>query len=142
MAVTKSVTNCCFIKKIKISAHLFKTSGYITEGGTFETTLVIVNNIFSGEGLKHILDSTLTNFQVMEPLVLIILSLIATSILEASGLLKHLFTPLKKIKPIFITMIVVFVGIISTLIGDYSYALLLPIAGILYKYIGRCPAGF
>ena len=30
-----------------------------------------------------------------------------------------------------------FVGIISTIIGDYSYGLLLPLAGILYKYIGR-----
>mgnify|MGYP002624079745 CR=1 FL=1 len=30
-----------------------------------------------------------------------------------------------------------FVGIISTIIGDYSYALLIPISGILYKYIER-----
>ena len=72
--------------------HLFKMSGYKTEGGTFETTLVVVNNIFSSKGIKHILDSTLVNFQVLEPLVLIILSLIATSILEASGLLKQIFS--------------------------------------------------
>lgn len=117
--------------------HLFKANGYKTEGGTFETTLVVVNNIFSSKGIKHILDSTLINFQLLEPLVLVILSLIATSILEASGLLKQLFLPLKKIKPIYVTAIVMFVGIISTIIGDYSYALLLPITGILYKYIGR-----
>jgi len=117
--------------------HLFKANGYKTEGGTFETTLVVVNNIFSSKGIKHILDSTLTNFQLLEPLVLVILSLIATSILEASGLLKQLFLPLKKIKPIYVTVMVMFVGIISTIIGDYSYALLLPITGILYKYIGR-----
>jgi len=119
---------------------LFKMSGRITEGGNFQTnltSLVVINNVFSGEGLKHILDSTLTNFQQLEPLVLIIISLIATSILEASGLLKQIFLPLKKIKPMFITMIVMFIGIISTIIGDYSYALLLPISGILYKYIGR-----
>lgn len=117
--------------------NLLKTSGYKTEGGTFETTLVVVNNIFSSKGIKHILDSTLTNFQLLEPLVLVILSLIATSILEASGLLKQIFLPLKKIKPKYVTMIVMFIGIISTIIGDYSYALLLPISGILYKYIGR-----
>lgn len=117
--------------------NLFNASGYKTEGGTFQTTLVVVNNLFSSKGIKHILDSTLTNFQLLEPLVLVILSLIATSILEASGLLKQIFTPLKKIKPMYVTMIVMFVGIISTIIGDYSYALLLPVAGILYKYIGR-----
>ena len=117
--------------------NLFKASGYKTEGGTFETTLLVVNNIFSGKGIKNILDSTLANFQMLEPLILVIMSLIATSILEASGLLKQIFMPLKRIKPFYVTMIVMFVGIISTIIGDYSYALLLPIAGILYKYIGR-----
>lgn len=117
--------------------YLIKASGYKTEGGTFETTLIVINNIFSSKGIKHILDSAFTNFQMLEPLILIILSLIATSILEASGLLKQIFLPLKKIKPFYVTMIVMFVGIISTIIGDYSYALLLPIAGILYKYIGR-----
>ena len=116
---------------------LIGTSGYITEGGTFETTLVVLNNFISTSGIKHIVNNSLVNFQTLEPLVLVLLSLIAVSILEASGLLKQIFTPLKKIKPIYVTGIVMFVGIISTIIGDYSYALLLPLAGILYKYIGK-----
>lgn len=129
-----------FVAVLSFLFKMFKISGYITEGGTLETSLVTANNVFSGDGIKHILDSTLTNFQLLEPLVLIIISLIATSILEASGLLKQLFLPLKKFKPIYVTMIVMFIGIISTIIGDYSYALLLPISGILYKYIGRSSA--
>ena len=116
---------------------LIGANGYITEGGTFETTLVVLNNFFSTAGIKHIVNNSLVNFQTLEPLVFVILSLIAVSILEASGLLKQIFTPLKKIKPIYVTAIVMFVGIISTIIGDYSYGLLLPLAGILYKYIGR-----
>jgi len=116
---------------------LIGANGYITEGGTFETTLVVLNNFFSTAGIKHIVNNSLVNFQTIEPLVFVILSLIAVSILEASGLLKQIFTPLKKIKPIYVTAIVMFVGIISTIIGDYSYGLLLPLAGILYKYIGR-----
>ncbi len=117
--------------------NLLKVSGYKTEPGTFETTLLIINNIFSTSGIKYILNNSFVNFQTLEPLVLIILSLIAISILEASGLLKQIFTPLKKLKPRYVTMLVIFVGIISTIIGDYSYTLLLPLAGILYKYIGR-----
>lgn len=116
---------------------LIGISGYKTEGGTFETTLIVIRNFFSTAGFKHILNNSLVNFQTLEPLVFVILSLIAVSILEASGLLKQIFLPLKKIKPKYVTMIVMFVGIISTIIGDYSYAFLLPIAGILYKYIGR-----
>ena len=112
-------------------------SGYKTEGGTFETTLVVINNFFSTKGIKNILTTAFTNFQTLEPLMLVILSLIAVSILEASGLLKQIFLPLKNLKPKYVTMITIFVGIIATIIGDYSYALLLPIAGILYKYTGR-----
>ena len=116
---------------------LIGVGGYKTEGGTFETTLVVIKNFFSTAGIKHILNNSLVNFQTLEPLVLIILSLIAISILEASGLLKQIFLPLKKLKPRYVTLMVMFIGIISTIIGDYSYALLLPVAGILYKYIGR-----
>ncbi len=117
--------------------HLLGVSGYKTEPGSFETTLLIVNNIFSSSGIKYIINNSFVNFQTLEPLIFVILSLIAVSILEASGLLKQLFLPLNKLKPKYITMLVIFVGIISTIIGDYSYALLLPIAGILYKYTGR-----
>ena len=126
-----------FISVLSMILHLVGFRGYVTENGSFETTLIVVKNVLSKDGLKYILNNSLKNFQNLEPVVMIILSLIAVSILEASGLLKHLFTPLKKIKPIFVTMIIIFVGIISTFIGDYSYALLLPLAGILYKYIGR-----
>ena len=116
---------------------LIGARGYKTEAGSFVITLIVIKNIFCEDGLKHILNNSLVNFQTLEPLVLVILSLIAISILEASGLLKQIFTPLKKIKPVYVTMLVMFVGIISTIIGDYSYTLLLPLAGILYKYIGR-----
>jgi len=129
-----------FIFLISIICLILKmtgASGFTTDASTFETTLVTVNNIFSKQGLKYILNNSLTNFQTLEPLIMIIMSLIAVSILEASGLLKHIFTPLNKIKPKYITFFVIFIGIISTIIGDYSYVLLLPIAGILYKYIGR-----
>ena len=125
------------IAAICLILSLIGASGFITEGGTFETTLVEIKNFFSTAGIKHILNNSLVSFQTLEPLVLVILSLIAVSILEASGLLKQIFLPLKKIKPRYVTMLVMFIGIISTIIGDYSYALLLPLAGILYKYIGR-----
>lgn len=128
-----------FISAVCFIFNLLGVSGYITESGSFETTLVVINNILSKSGIKYILNNSLVNFQTLEPLVLVILSLIAISILEASGLLKQIFLPLKKIKPRYITMGVIFIGIISTIVGDYSYALLLPLVGILYKYIGRSP---
>ena len=128
------------VSLICLVLNLIKTRGYITEAQTFETSLVIVKNIFSKAGIKYIISNTVSNFKTIEPLVYVILSLIAVSIMDASGLLKQLFKPLKKIKPIFITSLVIFAGIISTILGDSCYTLLLPLAGILYKYINRSPA--
>ena len=116
---------------------LFNVTGLITDLHTFETTLIEFKNVLCGEGIKYVLNNSLSNFQTLEPLILIIVSLVAVSVMEASGLLKHLFTKFKDVKPRFITLLVVFVGIISTFIGDASYALLLPLAGIFYKYTGK-----
>lgn len=107
--------------------------------GTIETHVTTVNNVLTVEGIKYILTSAITNLQLFEPLLLIIASLIAVGIGEASGLFKAIFTPLKKVKPSIITFLVLFIGIISTFIGEYSYALLLPLVGVMYRYIGRKP---
>ncbi|MBE6144590.1 MAG: hypothetical protein E7169_03340 [Firmicutes bacterium] len=107
--------------------------------GTIETSLTTVNNVLTVSGMKFILTSAITNLQLFKPLLLIIASLIAIGIGEASGLFKASFTPLKKVKPAIITFFVLFIGIISTFIGEYNYALLLPLVGVLYHYIGRKP---
>lgn len=107
--------------------------------GTIETHLTTVNNVLTVEGIKYILTSAITNLQLFEPLLLIIASLIAVGIGEASGLFKAVFTSLKKVKPSIITFITLFVGIISSFIGEYSYALLLPLVGVMYRYIDRKP---
>lgn len=128
------------ISLICLVLNLIKTRGYITEAQTFETSLVIVKNIFSKAGIKYIISNTVGNFRTLEPLVFVILSLIAVSIMDASGLLKQIFKPMKKVKSVFITALVIFVGIVSTILGDCCYTLLLPLAGILYKYLNKSPA--
>lgn len=107
--------------------------------GTIETSLTTVNNVLTLSGMKFILTSAITNLQLFKPLLLIIASLIAIGIGEASGLFKAAFAPLKKVKPSIVTFLVLFIGIISTFIGEYNYALLLPLVGVLYRYIGRKP---
>lgn len=113
--------------------------GTLTDSDTLETTIVTVNNIFSKDGIRDVIGSSLRNFRAIEPLVAIIVSLITISILEVSGLLQHLFGGLKNVKSNIITFIVLFTSIISTLIGDYSYAILFPLVIALYKCINRDP---
>ena len=91
MAIIASII-CLFLK-------LLNVTGNITDVKTFETTLIEFKNIFSGEGIKYVLNNSLSNFQMLEPLILIIISLVAVSVMEASGLLKHLFIRFKDVIP-------------------------------------------
>lgn len=109
----------------------------IIANGKLETSLITTNNILSVDGIKYLFSNILLNFKMFEPLVLFIISLIAYGIADASGFLQIIFKPFRKIKPYFITIIVVFLGFISTIIGEYSFVILMPLVGYLYKYINR-----
>lgn len=118
---------------------LLEFQGEKTEliNGTLTTSLVTVQNIFTGSGFRYVLTSVVNNFRLFEPLFLLIISLIGVGIGEKSGLLKALFTPLKKLKSSIITFIVLFLGIISSVAGEYSFVILIPLVGIMYKYVNR-----
>ena len=72
---------------------------------SLETSVVTVNNILTRDGIKYILGNIITNLQLFEPLVLLIISLITVSIGEASGIFQAIFRPLSKINPKFLTFL-------------------------------------
>ena len=106
---------------------------------TLEMSLTTVKNIFSVDGFRYMIGSVVTNFRLLEPLVLMIMSLIAMSVLETSGLMHYYASKLKKVKPSVLTFLVVIIGILSNFLGDYAYVLLLPLVASIYKYMGRNP---
>lgn len=118
---------------------LLKVGGSVTEAGTLETSLVTINNIFSKDGIKYLFNNYVINFQVLQPLIYFIMSLMSVSILEASGLINYLVKPFKKVKPFWITFIVFFFSIILTFLGDFSYVLLIPLVCAEYKVLERNP---
>ncbi len=138
--ITTIIILCLIIALFSLILNLFKISGNITEAGTLETSLITVNNIFSKDGVKYLLNNSIINFSLMNCLIYVIMSLIAVSMLESSGLLNYILSFFKKIKPKYVTLIFIFIGIVSTLLGDFSYALLLPLAGVSYKILGRNPS--
>lgn len=105
-----------------------------------ETSLITVKNIFSGAGLRFLLGSNLTNFQILEPISLLIVALISISILEHSGLLKTISDNAQKLKPTILTLTLIIISMIFSFIGDYSYLFLMPFAAVLYKEMGKNPA--
>src|SRR5574344_1656702 len=111
----------------------------VINNGSLEMQLLTVNNIFSADGIKYFISSCVSNFRLLEPLVLLIISLIAISIAESSGLIKHIVIPLKKINTTTLIFLTLLSCVILTLFGDYSFIILLPLTGVIYKYLGKNP---
>lgn len=107
------------------------------QNGTLETSLVTVNNILSSSGLKFLLSNAITNFQKLSPVILLIIVLLGIGICEKSGLFKMTFSSLKKVSTPVLIFFTIFFGVISTIIGEYSFIVLIPIVGIAYKYANR-----
>jgi aminobenzoyl-glutamate transport protein len=120
---------------------LFGMESYKTyiSNGVLESSLVTVNNIFSHEGFKYLFTNIVSNFKLFEPLVLLIISLIGVGIADASGMLDCIFLPLRKIKGVFLTFIIILVSVSITFFGSSSYVILFPLVGLLYKKIGKNP---
>ena len=129
------------VSVLSLVMSIFSIDGYETviENGTMETALVTVKNVFSLDGIKFIIGNAVDNFRILEPLVLIIISLLGISICEKSGLLSAIFSPLKRVKLSIIIFLTLFLGVISTIIGDYSYIFLIPLIGVMFKYLGKNP---
>ena len=111
----------------------------VIANGTLESSLITVQNVFSVDGLRFFVGNAVSNLNLLQPLIYLIIALIGIGICEKSGFLKVLFTPLRKVKLNVVIFITIIIGIISTVMGDYSYIFLIPLIGIMYKYIGKNP---
>lgn len=136
------ITIIIFIILIMVLSFVFnalKIGGQETyiKDGTLETKFISVNNLISGPGIKFMLSNAIINFQKLEPVILLIILLIGIGICEKSGLFKIVFSNLKRLKTSVLLFLTIFIGIISTVIGENSYILLIPLVGIIYKYANR-----
>lgn len=127
------------IMLVSLIMSKLQLQGQITtiENGVLASSLTIVNNIFTLDGLKFLFGNVLSNFQTFEPLVILIVALIGVSIGESSGLFDAVFKPLKRLNNKTMIAITIFIGIISSIIGDYNYLILIPLVGAIYSIIDK-----
>lgn len=129
---------------IAISSFLLSLIGFqgnktYIGNDSLESSLVVVKNIISLEGIKYIIGNVVTNFMTFKPLSIMIISLIGISIVEKSGLLNAIFYKIKNVKFEIVIFFTLFLGIISSIIGEYSYMFLIPFIALMYKYLNRSP---
>ena len=106
----------------------------------YSVSTVTVQNLFSFEGLKYIFSSTVANFVSFAPLSTLIIVLMGFGVMEKSGFLKTAITALtKKMKRNTVTFLLIFISIITSVFGDLSYIILLPLSALVFKYGKRNP---
>lgn len=129
------------ISLLSLIFSILNIEGYknVIANNTLESQLITVRNIISIDGIKYLFENIVNNFMNFKPLVLFIVFLLGLGICEQSGLMHAIVSPFKKIKFNFIIFITLFIGIISTFIGDLSYIILIPLIGVIYKYLEKNP---
>ncbi|MBO5138781.1 MAG: AbgT family transporter [Bacilli bacterium] len=105
-----------------------------------EPTLVTVENLLSFQGFKYIFSNAVRGFISFSPLSMLIISLIGIGVAKATGLIDTLAKLLhKKISKNQLTFVIIFLGVISSLINDVGYTILIPLSALLYESQKRNP---
>ena len=105
-----------------------------------EPTLITVENLFSLSGLRFILSNAMKNFLSFGPLGTLLVSVIALSIAESTGLIETITRKyISKIPRYAFTFIVLFIATVSSLINEIGYAILIPLVAMIYFMNKRNP---
>ena len=110
-----------------------------TVTGTTESYLVTIESLFSREGARYVIGNILSTFMSFTPLVMFLFSMLGVGFAEKTGLFKALFARKKKVNKFFLSFIIAFVSILSTVIGDIGFVIVVPIAAIVFLANNRNP---
>ena len=120
--------------------NVSSTYNTISNNGTYLKELVKPENLFSLSGIKFIFSNAVSNFASFTPLSMLIITLFGIGIMDKSGYLDSLFYVLtKNISKRRVTFFLSLICILSSIGGDLSYIILIPLAGLLFKYGKRHP---
>lgn len=101
----------------------------------------IVKSLFNTSGLKYIFTNTVSNFANFTVLSNLIIILMGISVIDKSGFLQTAITlTTKKLKKKTVTFIFVLICILSSIFGDLSYLIFIPLGALLFYYGKRNPA--
>ncbi len=99
-----------------------------------------IRSLVSGEGIRFILESMLTNFTGFAPLGLVLSMMLGIGLAEKIGLLDVLIRRTVMSAPRqLVTYTVAFTGIMMNVASDASLILLPPLAAMVYHTLGRHP---
>lgn len=101
---------------------------------------IVPVSLLTGDGLRRILTSLVTNFTSFAPLGTVLVALLGVGVAEGSGLLSGALRAMVLAAPRrIITMVVVFAGVMSNAASEAGYVILIPMAAMIFHAFGRHP---
>lgn len=99
-----------------------------------------VRSMLTGDGVAMIFGTALDNFAGFAPLPIVVTIILGVSVAEQSGLLTSLLrATVVRLPAKWVTFSVAFAGMISHVMFDAAYMVVLPLAAMAFKAVGRSP---
>ncbi len=101
---------------------------------------VVVRSLVSEDGLRFMLDGVVKNFIAFPPLGVIIVVMFGIGVADRVGLIGTLMQlTVVKAPPKLVTTAIVVSAICGSVAADATYLILVPLAGMIFKSLGRNP---
>ncbi|MEM1116229.1 MAG: AbgT family transporter [Bacteroidota bacterium] len=108
--------------------------------GRADDGMIRAVSLMTGEGLRYIVSTLVTNFTGFVPLGTVLVALLGVGVAEYSGLLSALIRGIVLRAPShLVTVAIVFAGVISNTASEMGYVVLVPLAGVIFLALGRHP---
>src|SRR5215472_12582669 len=132
---------------VAVLSHIFYLLGFSVtfEAVNPETDQVgpvttAAKSLLTGDGIRFMYENVIKNFMDFNAVGVIIVAMLGVGVAESAGLIKALIRKLVQVAPRqWITYILVFVGIVSSIAADAGYLVLIPLGAAAFLSLGRHP---
>ena len=108
--------------------------------GRSDDGMIEVVSLMNGDGLRMIIENLVTNFVEFVPLGTVLVALLGVGVADKSGLLSAgIRGVVLKAPDRWLTMAIVFAGIMSNTAAEAGYVVLVPLAAVIFMAVGRHP---
>ncbi|WP_339227065.1 AbgT family transporter [Oceanobacillus sp. FSL K6-2867] len=125
---------------VLLLSAVFQPLGISVEHPGEEGTTVEIKNLLNAEGIQYIFSSMTDNFIGFAPLGVVLVTMLGIGVAERTGLISALLRGfVLSVPKRFITLGLVFAGIMSSVASDAGYVVLPPLGAMIFAALGRHP---
>jgi len=108
--------------------------------GGYDSVFVAVKSLLNPEGIQFVFSNTVSSFASFIPLSMLLIVLLGFGMMDKTGFLDSFFYILtKRVGKRVITFSLSLLCIFASIMGDFSFAVFIPLAALLFKYGKRHP---